>query len=124
MTEEIDSLDLKPRIGNCSVCGRENIKVRPIMWNFPFIECKCHRIVDLVESLTQNLKTVTSSVGHTEKKMICNDCESVCPQSMHVHFDTYILSAINELIYNHEDEYKEIKDRHYRLHFEHKEEEK
>ena len=107
MIEEIDDLDLKPRIGNCSVCGRENIKVRPIMWNLPFIECKCH-----------------VTVGHTEKKMICNDCESVCPQSMYVHFDTYILSAINELIYNHEDEYKEIKDRHYRLYFENEEEEK
>lgn len=104
MIEEIDNLDLKPRMGKCSVCGRENIEVRPVMWNLPFIECKCHTVS-----------------GHTERKQFCRECEPICPQYMHVHFDTYILSAINELIYNHEDEYKEIKDRHYHLQFENEE---
>lgn len=83
--------DLGYRIGECSVCGKRDIKVRPVLWNFPHIECQCH-----------------NEAGHTKRKMFCKDCKPICPRSSTVHFDIYVLTAINMLIENHEDEYHEL----------------
>lgn len=88
-------LDLETRIGECSVCGKRGIEVKPTIWNFPYIECQCH-----------------NAAGHNKKKLVCKDCKAVTPRSTTVHFDTHVLSAINTLIMNHENEYRELLKEH------------
>ena len=110
MFMELNYPDTKPFVGNCDVCGCQKTNVKPLIWNFPFIECRCHDV----------------SLGHIQRKNVCAECEPTAIPPIHdtVHFDTYILSAITELIHNHEAEYNELKEHHYRLMNKTKEEQK